>query len=269
MNEKKLILVLAAVVALSLAAAAGTYLPNLLAFPDPSGVLRTFSTDRGIDLGNPFFTSLGSNGRSCATCHQPSDAMSVSAAHIRERFTQSGGLDPIFRPNDGANCPSADVSTVTARRQAYSQLLSKGLIRVGIGVPDGAEFSLIGIDDPFDCASAGNLSLYRRPLPATTLRFLTTVMWDGRESAPGHTLLQNLSQQAADATLGHAQATQAPTAAQVQAIVDLEMALSSAQAESHGAGNLDSAGARGGPQAIAQQNFYLGINDSLGGDPQG
>ncbi|MCU1336177.1 MAG: hypothetical protein JWO19_1758, partial [Bryobacterales bacterium] len=75
--------------------------PNLAGFPDPSGVVRTFSQNGDIDLTSPFFQSLGTNGRSCGTCHQPSDAMSVSAAHVQARFDSSSGLDPIFRTNDG------------------------------------------------------------------------------------------------------------------------------------------------------------------------
>jgi hypothetical protein len=113
------------------------------------------------------------------------------------------------------------------------------------------------------------LSLYRRPLPATNLRFLTTVMWDGRENFPGNTLLQNLTHQATDATLGHAQASQAPTPDQLQSIVNFEMALSTAQAQSFTAGDLSSDGATGGPVALSQQPFYPGINDVLGGDPTG
>jgi hypothetical protein len=80
-------------------------------------------------------------------------------------------------------------------------------------------------------------------------------MWDGRESNAGNTLLQNLTQQATDATLGHAQAAQAPTAAQLQGIVNFETALSSAQAESYTAGELNSDGATGGPVALSQQPF--------------
>jgi len=61
-------------------------------------------------------------------------------------------------------------------------LLDKGLIRVGIGIPRDAEFELIAADDPYRYASAAELSLFRRPLPATNLKFLTAVMWDGRET---------------------------------------------------------------------------------------
>ena len=74
------------------------------------------------------------------------------------------------------------MSTVAARRAAYSMLLSKGLIRIGIGVPANAEFELVAVDDPYGHASASDLSLFRRPLPSTNLGFLSTVMWDGRET---------------------------------------------------------------------------------------
>src|SRR5690349_20043896 len=78
-------------------------IPNLAGFPDPTGVVRTFSENGNIDLTGPFFQSLGTNGRSCATCHQLSDAMSISAAHVQARFDQSQGFDPVFRTNDGSN----------------------------------------------------------------------------------------------------------------------------------------------------------------------
>ena len=75
------------------------------------------------------------------------------------------GLDPIFRTVDGSNSPKADVSTVKARREAFSMLLNKGVIRIGLPIPAGAEFSLVGVDDPYGYASASELSLFRRPLP--------------------------------------------------------------------------------------------------------
>ena len=39
---------------------------------------------------------------------------------------------PIFRLVDGATCPSANVSTLQAKRQAYKLLTDKGLIRIGL-----------------------------------------------------------------------------------------------------------------------------------------
>ncbi|HEX4347480.1 MAG TPA: hypothetical protein VHZ73_07895, partial [Vicinamibacterales bacterium] len=60
------------------------FVPNGTLFPNPDGASSTYSTTgHGIELTGPFFESLGTNGRSCATCHQPSDGMSVSAAHVQ------------------------------------------------------------------------------------------------------------------------------------------------------------------------------------------
>ncbi len=58
-------------------------------FPDTSGTISTFTTNKFIDTKNPFFQVLGTNGRSCGTCHQASDAWTVTPAHLRERFERS------------------------------------------------------------------------------------------------------------------------------------------------------------------------------------
>ncbi len=94
-----------------------------------------------MDLTGPFFQSLGTNGRSCGSCHQPSDGWTITPAHLQQRFDATDGTDPVFRTVDGANAPELDVSTVDARRSAYSMLLSKGLIRVGIAMPTGPAWS--------------------------------------------------------------------------------------------------------------------------------
>src|SRR4051812_24205616 len=108
---------------------------HLSTFANENGVAQTFNSPGRLDTTGPFFQSLGSNGRSCATCHQPGDNWSVTPKHIKIRFDQTQGLDPIYRTNDGANCDPSDVPTVAARRKSYSQLLDKGLIRVSMDVP--------------------------------------------------------------------------------------------------------------------------------------
>jgi len=238
---------------------------------DPTGVLGNVGQDPQHETKNAFFESLGTNGRSCVTCHEQADAWTVTPAHIQQRFEATKGTDPIFRTVDGADCPSADVSSVKARREAYSMLLSKGLIRVSIGVPANAEFTVTGINDPHDCpeTTPEGLALFRRPLPATNLKFLSTVMWDGRETFKGQTLNFNLSDQAVGATLGHAQAAQAPTAQQVADIVNFELGNFTAQSVDDTAGNLKADGGMGGPETLSQQQFFIGINDPLGGNPTG
>lgn len=252
-------------------------IPKMDVFRDPAGSFATLNQEGPtVEANNAFFQNLGTNGRRCVTCHQPTDAWTVTPPHIQQRFDSSDGTDPIFRPVDGAGCPNLDVSTPDARRHAYSLLLNKGLIRVGIAVPPipPGEFTVLHNDNPYGCTSTNEISQYRRPLPSTNLPFLSTVMWDGRETfrdANGQLqpLSFDLADQAAGATLGHAQATQAPTAAQQQQIVEFETSLFSAQVNDLQAGDLDAFGATGGPVPLSKQTFFLGINDPLGGNPTG
>jgi cytochrome c peroxidase len=235
---------------------------NQLVSANASGVLRTVAAGE-IDTNNPFFQDLGTNGRTCFTCHRPDQAWSVTPASIQDRFKDSEGLDPIFRNNDGSNCKGANLSTLAARRSAFSLLLNKGLIRVELQVPAGADFEIVDVDDPYGCGAPYNtVSMYRRPLPSTNLAFLSTVMWDGRETVKGQAIRSDLLTQASDATTGHAEGA-APTMAQLQAIVAFELSLSTAQAQDHGAGSLSASGARGGPATIARQPFCVGVNDPL------
>ena len=227
-----------------------------------------------VAADNPFFLDLGINGRRCVTCHQPGDNMTVSAASLQVRFDETGGTDPIFRTNDGSNSPLADISTVNARRTAYSMLLAKGVIRVGIAVPASAEFELYAVSDPYgyagNNANGNELSLFRRPLPATNLGFLSTVMWDGRETLQRGTAAAihfDLSNQANDATRGHAQAPLPIDQATRDHIVAYEMGNVTAQVFDRAAGDLEAAGAQGGAEALALQPFIFGGNDPLGCDP--
>ena len=264
----------AAVLCLSAGIEAGSRAPNPIHTVDPSGVLGTYRTTGGVDLTNYFFRSLGTNGRSCNSCHVAEDGWTVTPRHIQARFLASRGKDPIFRPVDGAVCPSADVSSLKARQSAYSLLLKKGLIRVSMSVPAGADFSITDIQDPYNCreTTATNPALYRRPLPATNLAFDSAVMWDGRETVNSGTTLDldaSLSSQAFDATMGHAQASTPPTAEQIAEIVEFEKANFTAQEADVHAGLLTGNGAQGGAKNLSQQPFYVGINDAFGGDPHG
>jgi cytochrome c peroxidase len=235
------------------------------------GTAATYTTAGVIDLGGPFFKSLGSNGRSCSSCHQLDEGLSITPSAIRSRFIATCGTDPLFATVDGSNSPRADVSTLAARRTAFSMLLNKGLIRVGLPIPANAEFTLSAVDDPYHFASASELSLFRRPLPTTNIGFLTTVMWDGRGMIPGSTIDADLLAQANIANLTHAQATAPLTAAQASAIVSFEKSLYTAQYRDNAAQELASRGSNGDAAApsdfLATQPFYLGINDPLG-DPR-
>jgi cytochrome c peroxidase len=243
---------------------------DLLAFDNAAGQARTVTLNGTIDPDNPFFQDLGTNGRRCVTCHQPDSGWTITPDNVEARFVSSDGTDPIFTSNDGSNCEGVQPESVDGKRAAYSLLLSRGLIRVGLNVPDGAEFVIERVLDPSNCQSASNdVSLYRRPLPSTNLRFLSAVMWDGRESSTNTTIEQDLRHQANDATRGHAQAAVDLTTVQVRSIVNFELGLLTAQALDANAGSLRSKGADGGPQSLAKQLFFLGINDPVGLNPSG
>src|SRR5262245_3977219 len=205
--------------------------PGLLVFDNAAGQVRTLSQTGAIDLDNPFFQDLGTNGRRCVTCHQPDSGWTITPGNVEARFVSSEGTDPIFSSNDGSNCEAVQPESLDDKRTAYSLLLSRGLIRVGLNVPDGAEFVIDRVVDPNNCQPGStDTSMYRRPLPSTNLRFLSAVMWDGRESSATTTIEQDLRHQANDATRGHAQAALDLTNAQARRIVNFEMGLFTAQA---------------------------------------
>ncbi|MBV8361520.1 MAG: hypothetical protein JO189_26840 [Deltaproteobacteria bacterium] len=256
-------------------------IPEHFRSTDSSGVVETYNLGAPTNTKeNPFFQSLGTNGRACATCHEPRSGWGVSTASIRQRFYASHGTDPIFRVVDGATCDTDDVSSFEARRKAYKLLLSKGLIRIflplpatqlGSDPPVPRDYEIVAVNDPYGCTDLSSdppiISVYRRPLISANLRFLTecpqndpscsplAIMWDGREPS--------LESQATDATLGHAQALQPPTDDQVAQIVNFESGIYDAQVRDNVAGRLDKHGANGGPIFLSQQDFFIGINDSL------
>jgi cytochrome c peroxidase len=188
-------------------------------------------------------------------------------------------------------------------------LLNKGLFRIFLPIPkttpSGAptEYSLTVLYDPYGCNTDPNyntvrnpdgsisqiVSVYRRPLISTNLKFVTTVsdqlgpprdpltgvlqpidpftgqpesgniMWDGREPT--------LQSQATDATMVHAQAATPPTPAQVAQMVNFENGVYDAQFSDTLAGQLDGSdgsGATGGPVALASdQAGLLNLSSSV------
>jgi hypothetical protein len=251
-------------------AAAGADDSEQAVFRNGTGHVRTV-TEGGepIDFENPFFQELGTNGRRCVTCHEPNQGWTITPEGVEAKFL-ADSADPIFRNNDGSNCEGALADTVEERREAYSLLLTRGLIRVGLDVSRDAEFAVDSVADPFACGQSTNdVSVYRRPLPATNLRFLTAVMWDGRESFSTSTIVEDLRRQANNATRGHAQGFVNITAVQAQQIVDFELQMYTAQSHDDGAAGLTGNGARGGPMPLVKQPFFVGINDPIGLNPTG
>lgn len=240
---------------------------------DAKGVIATYQPSGAtFTPNNWFFKDLGTNGRTCFTCHQPQDGWGLSAAGAKARFESSFGTDPLFRPVDGAACPSDPVATLADKRKAYKLLMDKGLIRIGLPLPPAVDlqFEVTSVVDPYKCTTTaatgltspttGILSVYRRPLPAANLGFIANIMWDGREPT--------LESQAVNATLIHAQANAAPAATRKAQIVAFEKGLFSAQIFDNRAHLLTAKNATGGPVALSlqQSKFYIGMNNPDGLD---
>jgi hypothetical protein len=227
---------------------------NLESFKNGNGQHATFSTRDGeyLETDNPFFQSLGTNGRTCETCHTAEDGWSIGTKNIQERFKRSCGLEPLFRTVDGANNPNADTSTLAKRREAYSLLLSKGLIRIQEQFPAQREFELVEVDDPYDNDLSNGLSVFRRPLAAMNLKFNAVIMWDGREP--------DLVSQARSATLRHAEAPASPDDATLRSMVEFETALFTTQVKARDIGPTSAEGVAGDPVTLSNELFFVNIN---------
>jgi cytochrome c peroxidase len=177
-----------------------------------TGAIRT---DR-----HPFFESLGVNGRACVTCHQPANAMSVSAASLRERWKETQGKDPVFAAVDGSNCPDLPQEALSS----HSLLIEKGLFRISLPWPPPGvrpDFRIEVVRDPTGCNQGGAISVFRRPRMAANLHSVAAFMADGREPS--------LTSQAIGAILVHEQAESHPTMEQLRAIVEFETQVRAAQ----------------------------------------
>jgi cytochrome c peroxidase len=127
-------------------------IPEYEVDPDASGRTASYQPlGPTTTSSNAFFQSLGSNGRTCVTCHLPPNAMSVSTENINSRWNATTGNDPIFAPVDGADCPNKPAPINS--RAAHSMLLDRGLFRIFLPIPDNPEFTVTVLHDPTDSAT--------------------------------------------------------------------------------------------------------------------
>ena len=248
------------------------------------GVLGSVSTNRfNSGKSNGFFANLGTNGRTCGTCHVSADAWTFTPRHAQSLESD----DPLFTPNDGSDCPPTS-SSQGPDSALSSQVLNYGLIRVQLGIPSVANFKLASATNPKGCAIApgspsagGQLFLFRRPLPSTNLIFDSAIMWDGRETLQRVTTQANfqstapflfdLADQANSATTGHAQGASIVNSPAQADMVTFETSLSTAQIllfqpEQGLYAVLNADGGHGGPdylEDVVAPAFFIGINDPL------
>jgi hypothetical protein len=274
----------------------GTPLPAYAVYDNDRGQIGVLNASGPYETkGHPFFEPVGSNGRACVTCHQPSDAMSLSVRSVRERWTATGGRDPLFAAVDGMNCPSLPAGDP----KSHSLLLERGLFRVALPWPprraDGSaiepEFTIEVVRDPTGCntdpvygVSSGqrSISVFRRPRPVANTKYTThqnfgvgpfvtkTVMPTALDPETGRPTSMNLmadarvptlAMQAQDAAKQHLQAASPLSPAQLARIVEFERQVYAAQATSASAGSLVEPD---GPPAFGPRNLAAGEAGVLG-----
>lgn len=251
----------------------GTPLPEYATYQNDQGELGVLNTSGALETkGHPFFEAIGTNGRACVTCHQPSDGMSLSVRSIRERWMTTRGKDPLFAAVDGMNCPNLPADDP----RSHSQLLERGLLRIALPWPpqrpDGTrvdpEFSIEVVRDPGGCntdpryglnSPNPTISVYRRPRPVANTKYTTHQNFGvgpfiGKNGMPssidpdtGRPTSMNLMSdaraatlalQAQDAAKNHLQTAGPLGAAQIARITELERQVYIAQVTRRDAGSL-------------------------------
>lgn len=249
-------------------------------YPNQQGVLRLLLTGGPLATkGHPFFEPIGRNHRACVTCHQPADAMSLSARTANERWQATAGKDPLFAAYDGSNCPTLPQPD----RASHSLLLTRGLFRIERpwpvknwnGKPVEPDFRIEVVRDPNGCNSgphygpaAGTISVYRRPRPIANMKYLLAVGFPfdpkqglalPRDPETGAVLSGNLmadgraatlNAQMRDASATHLGMLGQMSPAQLTVISDFERRIYAAQQSSTKGGALDTMGASGGPARL-------------------
>lgn len=274
----------------------GTPLASLNVYPNDRGEVGILNVAGSYETrGHPFFEPIGSNGRACITCHQPSDAMSLSVRSVRERWVATGGRDPLFAAVDGMNCPTLP----PADPRSHSLLLERGLFRIALPWPprraDGTaidpEFTIEVVRDPTGCntdptyglqSANPTISVFRRPRPVANTKYTThqgfgvgffvtkTAMPAAIDPETGRPTSMNLmadarvptlALQAQDAARQHLQMAGSLSPAQLSRIVDFERQVYAAQVTSATAGSLVEAD---GPPAFGPRNLAAGDAGVLG-----
>ena len=225
-------------------------LPNDFPQINANGFSATFTSRGFVDLTGEYFQAQGSNGRSCATCHIPQNAWSITPDAIRFLFGVTGGTHPIFNPLDADN-PDNDLSSVQARWAGYSMILTRGVFRRGGAPRTEREWDVVAVHDPHGYANVNRIVQWRRVMPTINFHLgSATVAWDGGNTA-GDDQLAGLVNQAMRNVTGAQQGAPVP-ADVINDIVNFEMSLSTAQLLTFTAGPLGAGGAQGGPQKLSQ-----------------
>ena len=232
------------------------------------GVAETVTTTGTIDRSNSFFQQLGTNARTCETCHSANQGWTLTPLGATTAFITTGGHDALFLPHDEGARPDANLTTFYQRLVDFAPtLLARGLTRFARTNPPTSEYDVTAVQDPSGFSTTTSFLNFRRPTPTANEALVSSVTWT---AGPG--LVRNsLSGLVGGAANFHEQrdpTTPVPPDV-VQAQDDFQLGIFFAQSVDALAGRLDTDGATGGPTNLMNQPFHIGINDIQNLDPSG
>lgn len=233
------------------------------------GVAESFHTTGAIDFTNPMFLQLGTNPRSCATCHAPDQGWTMTAEANKELFKESDGLDPLFNLVDEGNRPDADISTKDARKATFNpQTVKLALTRftrnITAAAAAAAQYNITAVEDPsgFPVTTSSFLN-FRRPTHMANETKMSSMLNTSGPVQDIPATLANLFNGAAGLHEQRDVVNNPVPVEQRNAGRDFALGLFFAQIKDKEAGRLDAAGALGGPANLATFPFTLGMNDVL------
>ena len=224
------------------------------------GIAETFHSSGSIDFTNPFFQALGTNPRTCMTCHGPDQGWTDNADAIKDLFKASDGLDPIFNLVDQGTRPDADISTKRARKDTFAASINLAVTRFTRTVPATAEFTVTAVSDPSGFSTTTSFLNFRRPTPVANESKVSSILNTSGPVQDIPTTLAGLMRGAAQLHEQRDPATPVPVDQQNLGR-DFMIGVFFAQISDNAAGRLDAGGAMGGPANLATFPFTLGMND--------
>lgn len=187
----------------------------------PAGEAQSADTeDPIVTLGRELFSdgTLGTNGRSCATCHVLNEHTQLSPANAQSRFDPAHPLsDPLFRAIDADN-PNAPPGALTFDH------VKQGLIRIPFGLPPNVD--LIDGNGNVITPAPGQPAI-RMPVWHSVPTVENTALTAPYQFAG---LASNLPGQVGGAVFLHAQGLGLPTPEVRNAIASFELATLSSEA---------------------------------------
>jgi cytochrome c peroxidase len=233
----------------------------LLAARNDYGTAQTFQVTGTVDFTNPFFQQLGTNPRTCATCHSANQGWTMTSDANEQLFEDTDGLAPLFNAVDEGSRPDEDLSTEDARKAAFeATTIEHGLTRFTRRVPATAEFTVLAVDDPSGFSTPSAILNFRRPSPTMNEAKVSSILWTSGPVQDIPTTFGNVLRGGATLHEQRDPANPVPLEQQQQASA-LFMGLFFAQITDNHAGRLDAGGALGGPANLSTFPFTLGMND--------